>query len=258
MKRKIVVSLTTFFTILWLVPGVFANDFDHSKFDQVLKRYVDDQGLVDYNGIAGDHNFSEYMQSLETAKVEELSRDGQLAFWINAYNAITIDKVIKTKPKKSVRETGFPGLWTSTKFFTSTEHIVANRRLSPDDIEYQILLQQFGDPRIHFAIICASRGCPPLPRVAYTEANVQRRLEEETKSYLNSARGTRIDRSTNTLYVSKLFDWFSDDFIQKSGSITAFMRPYLDGEVLSFLDGKPKISYLKYDWALNGQAPLEH
>jgi hypothetical protein len=81
-------------------------------------------------------------------------------------------------------------------------------------------------------------------------------LEEETKSYLNSNRGTRIDRSKNTLYVSKLFDWFAEDFIQKSGSTVAFMRPYLDEEVRHFLDGKPKISYLKYDWALNAQAPL--
>lgn len=257
MKRKIVVSLTTFLTILWLAPGVFANDFDHSKFDQILKSYVDEKGLVDYSGIAKDQQFSEYMKSLQGAKVEKLSRNGQLAFWINGYNAVTIDKVIKKKPKKSVRETGFPGLWTSTKFFTSPEHMVANRRLSPDDIEHKILRKQFKDPRIHFAIICASRGCPPLPRVAYTEANVQTRLEEETKSYLNSARGTRINRSTNTLYVSKLFDWFSDDFIQKRGSAISFMRPYLDGEVLSFLDGKPKISYLKYDWTLNAQAPLE-
>jgi hypothetical protein len=256
-KRKILAILTAFFAIFWLVSGVYANDFDHSKFDQVLKSYVDDQGLVDYNGISGDQNFLVYMQSLETAKVEELSPNGQLAFWINAYNAVTIDKVIKKKPKKSVRETGFPGLWTSKKFFTSPEHTVANRRLSPDDIEHEILRKQFKDPRIHFALICASRGCPPLPSVAYTEANVQTRLEEETKNYLNSARGTRIDRSTNTLYVSKLFDWFADDFIQKSGSITAFMRPYLDEELLSFLDGKPKISYLKYDWALNAQAPLK-
>jgi hypothetical protein len=247
MKKKIIVSLTIFFTLFWLVPGVSASDFDHSKFDQVLKSYVDEKGLVDYNGIGKNQHFAEYLQSLQGANVEELSRNGQLAFWINSYNAVTIDKVIKKKPRKSVRETGFPGLWTSTKFFTSPEHIVANRRLSPDDIEHEILRKKFKDPRIHFAIICASRGCPPLPKVAYTEANVQMRLEEETQSYLNSTRGTRIDRSTNTLYVSKLFDWFAEDFIQKSGSTVAFMRPYLDEEVLNFLDGKPKISYLKYD-----------
>ena len=242
---------------LWLIPGVSAGTFDHSKFDQALKKYVDDKGLVDYNSIAKDSGFSEYVQSLQTARVEELSRDGQLAFWINGYNAVTIDKVIKKKPKKSVRETFIPGVWTATKFFTSREHIVAGKRLSQDDIEHEILRKQFKDPRIHFAIICASMGCPPLPRIAYTEENVQTRLEEETRKYLNSPRGTRIDRAENTLHMSKLFDWFATDFIQKSGSTLAFMQPYLHEEVLIFLERDPMISYLEYNWALNAQAPLK-
>lgn len=242
---------------LWFIPGVSAATFDHSKFDQALKKYVDDKGLVDYNSIAKDSGFSEYVQSLQTARVEELSRDGQLAFWINAYNAVTIDKVIKKKPKKSVRETFVPGVWTGTKFFTSREHIVAGKRLSQDDIEHEILRKQFKDPRIHFAIICASMGCPPLPRIAYTEENVQARLEEETREYLNSPRGTRIDRAENTLHMSKLFDWFATDFIQKSGSTLAFMQPYLHEEVRIFLERDPMISYLEYNWALNAQAPLK-
>ncbi len=242
---------------LWFIPGVSAATFDHSKFDQALKKYVDDKGLVDYNSIAKDSGFSEYVQSLQTARVEELSRDGQLAFWINAYNAVTIDKVIKKKPKKSVRETFVPGVWTGTKFFTSREHIVAGKRLSQDDIEHEILRKQFKDPRIHFAIICASMGCPPLPRIAYTEENVQARLEEETRKYLNSPRGTRIDRAENTLHMSKLFDWFATDFIQKSGSTLAFMQPYLHEEVRIFLERDPMISYLEYNWALNAQAPLK-
>ena len=242
---------------LWFIPGVSAGTFDHSKFDQALKKYVDDKGLVDYNSIAKDSGFSEYVQSLQTARVEELSRDGQLAFWINGYNAVTIDKVIKKKPKKSVRETFIPGVWTATKFFTSREHIVAGKRLSQDDIEHEILRKQFKDPRIHFAIICASMGCPPLPRIAYTEENVQTRLEEETQKYLNSQRGTRIDRAENTLHMSKLFDWFATDFIQKSGSTLAFMQPYLHEEVRIFLERDPMISYLEYNWALNAQAPLK-
>jgi hypothetical protein len=244
-------------TILWLAPDGIANTFDHSKFDMVLKQYVDEKGLVDYNGIAKDRQFSEYMQSLERAKVEDLSYDGKLAFWINAYNAVTIDKVIKKKPKKSVRETLVPGLWTSTKFFTTPEHTVSGQELSPDDIQKEILFKNFQDPRIHFAIICASSGCPPLPRIAYTEMNVQTRLEEETRKYMNSRRGTRIDRVENKLYVSKLFDWYDDDFIQKSGSVLGFMRPYLREQTLAFIERNPKISYLEYDWSLNAQAPLE-
>ena len=134
---------------------------------------------------------------------------------------------------------------------------MAGKRLSQDDIEHEILRKQFKDPRIHFAIICASLGCPPLPRIAYTEGNVQTRLEEETRKYLNSPRGTRIDRAENTLHMSKLFDWFATDFIQKSGSTLAFMRLYLNEETLSFSERDPKISYLEYNWALNAQAPLK-
>lgn len=257
MRRIISTSVLFIWMLLWTAPGVSAATFDHSKFDQILKEYVDDNGLVGYNSIAKDRRFTEYMQSLQSARVEEFSRDGQLAFWINAYNAVTIDKVIKKKPKKSVRETLVPGLWTSTKFFTSRENIVAGKRLSQDDIEHEILRKQFKDPRIHFAIICASMGCPLLPRIAYTEENVQARLEEETRKYLNSPRGTRTDRAENTLHVSKLFDWFATDFIRNSGSTLAFMRPYLSEETLSFLERDPKISYLEYNWALNAQAPFE-
>jgi hypothetical protein len=239
------------------VHGVSSTPFDHSQFDHVLKQYVNEEGLVDYHGIAQDHRFSEYMKSLEPAKVEKLSMDGQLAFWINAHNAVTIDKVIKKKPKESVRETIIPGIWTSKKFFSSREHTVATRLLSQDDIENEILRKKFKDPRIHFAIICASSSCPKLPRIAYTEVNVQARLEEETREYLNSERGIRIDRTSNTLYLSRIFDWFEEDFVEKSGSVANFIRPYLKREVASFLDQKPRMKFLGYNWALNAQKPLK-
>jgi hypothetical protein len=153
---------------LTIAPLASAAAFDHSKFDRLLKTYVDDQGSVDYNAISQDARFQEYIQSLKLAKTAEMTPDGQLAFWINAYNAVTIDKVIKWKPKKSVRETLFPGVWTSTKFFTTREHLVAGRHLSQDDIEHEILRKQLNDPRIHFAIVCASSSCPKLARFAYT------------------------------------------------------------------------------------------
>ncbi|NIO05334.1 MAG: DUF547 domain-containing protein [Proteobacteria bacterium] len=238
--------------VQWVYP------FDHNKFDVILEQYVDEDGLVDYNGIAGDQRFSVYIESLESATVETLSHDGQLAFWINAYNAITIDKVIKWKPEKSVRETLIPGVWTSTKFFTSREHVVAGRRMGPDDIEHEILRKQFKDPRIHFAIICASSSCPKLPGFAYTEENVQKKLEQETWKYMNSDRGIRIDRAENTIYLSKIFDWFQGDFIGKSGSVMNFIRPYLKEEVISFLGREPKIDYIPYNWALNAKEPVRY
>ena len=251
----------TILTILFVTIGhpqdTQAADIDHSKFDHIVKTYVDAEGRVDYNGIAADNTFREYMKSLENAKADDLSRDGQLAFWINAYNAVTIDKVIKWKPKKSVRETFVPGVWTGTKFFTSRQHTVAGQRLSQDDIEHEILRKKFKDPRIHFAIICASSGCPILPQIAYTAENVQSRLEEETRKYLHSERGLQIDYVENTMKLSKLFDWFAGDFESKSGSVANFIKPYLDEKAVAFLDRMPKMSYIPYDWALNAKEPLK-
>ena len=242
---------------LAIAPLASATTFDHSKFDRLLKAYVDDQGLVDYNAMAKDTRFQDYIESLKLANTAEMTPNGQLAFWINAYNAVTIDKVIKWKPKKSVRETLIPGVWTSTKFFTSREHLVAGKQLSQDDIEHEILRKQLDDPRIHFAIVCASSSCPKLARFAFTEENVQHQLEAETREYINSGRGVRMDHAENTLYLSKIFDWFASDFKNKSGSVLAFIKLYLDEGAMAFLDRKPKISYIHYNWALNAKTPLK-
>ena len=257
MKKNVIIIATTILFLIGASGTVAAADFDHSLFDQVLKAYVNDQGRVDYNGIAEYQPFKAYMDSLKEAQTDSMSRDEQLAFWINAYNAVTIDKVIKWKPKKSVRETFVPGVWTGTKFFTTREHTVAGRQLSPDDIEHEILRKQLKEPRIHFAIICASSGCPPLPRFAYTGANVQAKLEEETRKYINSERGTRIDKAKNQLYLSKLFDWFAGDFEYASGTVLDFIKKYIDESKLAFLEQSPKIKWLEYDWALNAQDPLK-
>jgi hypothetical protein len=241
---------------LIVAPAVTAMAFDHLQFDQILKAYVDDDGLVDYKAIAKDRRFQDYMERIKTADTDAMTIDGRLAFWINAYNAVTIDKVIKWKPKKSVRETAIRGLWTSTKFFTSREHMVAGRQLSQDDIEHEILRKKLKDPRIHFAIVCASSSCPKLARFAFSEDNVQRRLENVTRKYINSDRGTRVDSAENTLYLSKIFDWFAGDFESKSGSVLAFIKPYLEPGALTFLERKPKVEYLRYNWALNAKKPL--
>jgi hypothetical protein len=256
MMRKSILIMVSLWIVFSAHQKAYADAFDHSKFDLILKQYVNDEGLVDYNGIAKDPRFGEYMESLKSAQTDNMSRNGRLAFWIDAYNAVTIDRVIKWRPKKSVRETIIPGVWTSTKFFTTRDHIVAGRRLSQDDIENEILRRQFQDPRIHFAIVCASLGCPTLPGFAYTGENVQSKLEEETRSYINSPRGTRMDRSGNTLFLSKLFDWYAGDFKAQSGSVLNFIKPYLAPETLGFLKQDPKISFIHYNWALNAQKPL--
>ena len=134
---------------------------------------------------------------------------------------------------------------------------MAQKRMSQDDIEHEILRKQFKDPRVHFTIICASLGCPLLPETAYTEENVQELLEAETREYLDSDRGIRIDRAENTIYLSKIFDWFKDDFVEESGSVLEFVRPYLREEDVVFLDRSPRVAFLDYNWTLNAKEPLE-
>ena len=256
-KGRPLVSTLAYILMVAVTPRpAMAASFDHSAYEAVLKQHVDEAGLVDYNGLAKDERFHGYISTLKGADPSQLSRDGQMAFWINAYNALTLFHVMDTKPSKSVRETGIPGLWTSTAFFRD-KLPVAGKRMSLDEIEKAILKPEFQDPRIHFALVCASRGCPPLPRFAYTEENVQGKLEDETRKYLNSPRGTRIDLKENVLYVSKLFDWYREDFVRKSGSIEDFIRLYLEQDAATFLDLKPKLDFLPYDWSLNAQTPLE-
>ena len=234
-----------------------ASDFDHSLLDRILNAYVDPQGLVDYNGIAQDARFARYVQSLNTADLQKLPSDAQLAFWINAYNVVMIDKVLKKKPKESVLETFIPKLWISTRIFKTREHEVVGREVSLEDIEHGILRKQFKEPRIHFAIVCASMGCPPLSRIAYTEQNVQALLHEQTLKYIQSPRGSRIDREKNRLYLSNIFSWFEEDFVEKAGSVDSFISSYLDEEGLSFLkERKPQIEFLDYDWSLNAKEPI--
>ena len=208
MKPAVRFAVTTL-TILLITVGhqqtSHAADFDHSKFDKILKAYVDPEGRVDYNGIAVDDTFHEYITSLKNAKADSLSRDGQFAFWINAYNAVTIDKVIKWKPKKSVRETFVPGVWTGTKFFTSRQHTVAGQSLSQDDIEHEILRKRFKDPRIHFALNCASHSCPPI-RI-YTPGIINSQLDLAAKNFINNE--TIVDMQTGIVNTSKIFQWLT-------------------------------------------------
>ena len=100
-------------------------------------------------------------------------------------------------------------------------------------------------------------GCPLLPQFVYTAENVQTKLEEETRKYLNSNRGLRIDYVENTIQLSKLFDWFAGDFESKSGSVKNFIKPYLNEKAMAFLDRMPKMSYIDYDWSLNAKEPLK-
>jgi hypothetical protein len=219
---------------------------DNAIYAELLGRYVK-QGHVDYKGLkTQEGRLDDYLGSLAEVDPGALSRNARFAFYINAYNAWTLKLIL----------TGYPGV-TSIKdlgtWFSSPwkKKIVKihGETLTLDQIEHKILRPEFKDPRVHFAINCAALSCPPLESVPYEADRLNAQLDEATIAFIN--RTDRTYLKGDTLYVSRIFKWFNEDF---RPDVEAFVRKYARGELKRKLNGikKVKISYLDYDWSLNG------
>lgn len=219
--------------------------FDHSLFNSLLNKHVK-EGNVDYQGFILDSGvLDNYLTLLGTASVIHFSREEKLAFYINAYNAFTIKLIIQNWGKiKSIKEINKP--WEKKAWF------VAGSLLSLNDIEHTILRGQLQEPRIHFAIVCASIGCPQLSSRAYTAKNIDLELDDAAKRFMQSSKYVRLEGSK--LYLSKIFQWFSSDFERNQGSVTKFVTNYVTEEMRAkILSKKVMIRYLDYDWNLNSK-----
>ncbi len=260
-------------------PSLTTTAFDHSHaiFDEVLDQYVEN-GLVDYNGLqASPQSFYVYIDRLgavDPADMETWSPEQKMAYWINAYNAFTIQAIIERYPitERSLVGIFFPrnsilqisGIWSRLTF------TAGGRQVTLGHIEHEILRKAFDDPRIHFAIVCASTSCPALRAEAYRADVLEYQLHQQTVAFINdSSRGTRWDGERQRLMVSKIFKWFKSDFkasnhagsfvgraVDFDNPIVAYVRPYLEkAAVAEALDRKPdvRVAYLHYDWRLNEQ-----
>jgi len=221
---------------------------DHSLFGILLKRYVKN-GTVDYEGFQREEGvLDQYLKILEKTDSSTLSRNEQFAFYINAYNACTIKLILSGYPKvKSIKELGniFRSPWKKKICRLDGGMITL------DDIEHKILRPRFKDPRVHFAINCASKGCPPLIAEPYVGAILDQQLDRSTEAFLNNPERNYLEGVT--LYVSKIFKWFGDDF---DNDIVGFFLKYVHGDVKKALERHRSdiiIQYLEYDWSLNGR-----
>jgi hypothetical protein len=211
-----------------------------SSYNTLLGKYVTG-GRVKYaewKANAGD------MQALQQV-VDGIARESastdkkqQLAFYCNAYNAWILHETLEKYPTKSVKDALFT-------FFTSKRITVAGQQTSFKALEDNVI-RKLGEPRVHFALNCASRSCPPLSRQAFTAANVDGQFETLAKGYINSDRGVRFNSATKSAELSKIFDWYKDDF-QADGGPVAFINKRRS----SPLPADAKISYQDYDWGLN-------
>lgn len=217
--------------------------------DQLLQRYVDGEGRVDY-GTWHDRDRATLRDWLAQQCVRTQSRPEHLAHWINLYNAFAIQAVLRVYPIASIRPMllGLPNWLAFLRFFQRPTHLLEGSRFSLAQIENAMLRRQ-GDPRIHFAIVCASLGCPLLRNHAYTPEQVNEQLEDDVNRFLHNPDKVRFDPQRNILYCSKIFQWYRSDFLQVSPSLVGYILPRLP--VSPGHGPEPKVVFLPYNWRLN-------
>ena len=228
--------------VLLLIFSVFSiaiqsQSPEHASWDTFLKTHVNKDGDVNYKAInANQEPLSNYLEFLsQNPPKDSWSKNEKLSYWINAYNAFTIKLIIDNYPIKSIKDIKQP--WDK-KFFK-----IGDAAMSLNDIEHEIL-RKMNEPRIHFAIVCASYSCPKLQNEAFTAENLEDQLVDATKAFL--ADENRNEISENSIKISKIFDWFSKDFKQ-NGSLIDFLNQYTEITISS----NAKKRFKDYNWALN-------
>lgn len=240
-------AIAGYLSIVIACFAVAASANDHLLFDRVLNAHVRD-GIVDYGAIQEDARFPQYLDYLEATNPDSLTtREEKLAFWINAYNALAIKGVLD-----GLSTAGF---LSRIRFFT-TDYSLAGRRIDLYDLEHDVIIP-YGEPRIHFAIVCASASCPKLISEAYIAATLDQQLEQNTRDFINDESKNRFDKTSKSARISMIFDWFAEDFESQSTTVQRYLARYVDDpEIAEALHNEEYgIWYFNYDWSLNGSDP---
>ena len=244
--------------------AVAGKPFSYDEYKTALATYVNDNGMVNYEQLQqnrqGLDRFNALLAAVTPDTYQGWNEAEQLAFWMNAYNSLTLQSIIDQRPlKKSIRD--IPGVW---KFRTFE---VAQSDKTLDNIEHDTIRVDFNEPRIHAALVCAAMSCPPLRNEPFEADKLEEQLQDQMQTFVdNPETGFRIDRDAKTVYLSKIFDWYGDDWKKdysiegkfagndKERAVLNFVSSYLKPEDKSYLEqGDYKVSYLNYDWALNKQ-----
>ena len=253
--NKIIINLLIVF-FLCADPALSMEKADnfHRVYGELLAQYVKG-GVVDYLGFKKDEQqLDRYLAWIAATEPEELARDDQLAFYINAYNAYTIKLILvhfkDGRPVSSIKKIG--GLFTKPWSIKFCE--IGGKLYTLDNIEHDIIRPKFKDPRVHFAVNCASKSCPPLINIPYSGDTLNAQLDENTIAFINDRQNNYL--KGNTLFVSKIFKWFAEDF---NNDVLSYVEKYGGTDLKSRLKskgGKIKIKYLDYDWSLNDRNKL--
>jgi hypothetical protein len=232
--------------------GADAFDQSHGRWAQVLTEFVQD-ARVNYAGLkrkpAALDAYLDAVAAIPAADFEKWNKSDRLALLINLYNARTLRLITEHYPVKSIRNIGpLPGsAWRepTVRF--------GGRVLSLDELEHKIIRAEYSEPRIHFAVVCAAIGCPPLRQEPYTGAQLDDQLSDQARRFLGTKEKNRFDAEKNTLHLSYIFKWYEDDFTRASGSVAAYVKPFLPPAQRDAMTnpGAVKLKFTEYDWRLN-------
>jgi hypothetical protein len=224
-------------------------------FRQVLSAFVDARGLVDYRGLRGHRaaldRFVARLARVDPDAYSAWSEADRVAFWINAYNALTLRAIIDHDPVDSIRK--IPGIWDQLTF------TVLGEPTTLQEIEDERLRKGFREPRIHVALVCAAVSCPKLRNEPYDGAHLDAQLDDQARAFLSDPRHFHIDRATHSVRVSEIFRWYAEDFApgalpagdaREDLGVRRFAAPYLNESDRAFVR-EARIEYAPYDWALN-------
>jgi hypothetical protein len=230
---------------------------DHSDWDFILQRYVKTSQPTGINRFQYSSvnekdrkTLKGYLQEMQAVNVSSLNRSEQEAFWINLYNGLTVKIILEHYPVKSIRDIDIsPGIFSNGPWDARLVKI-EGQKISLNDIEHRILRPIWQDNRIHYAVNCASLGCPDLQPKAYSHQNLEQMLEKGARDYINHPRG--VSFAGNRLIVSSIYFWFKADFGNSKKGIIQHLRKYLSPENLKMLSTMQnfKITH-QYDWNLN-------
>ena len=225
-----------------------------ATWNQLLSQYVDSNGRVDYAAWKAESStiLNQWLADIKQVDLTAINSEQELALWINLYNAFTVASILASYPITSIQPKilGLPNFLAFAWFFYRPTHKIGNSYYYLNQIEHRILRKKFNEPRIHFALVCASVGCPLLRDEAYYGETIDEQLEDDAVRFINNPEKVRYEASTQTLYCSKIFKWYKSDFLQVAASVPDYIRGYLKNDLVS---SEVKIAYLDYDWNLNQQ-----
>lgn len=243
-----------------LSPPALSFDHAHTKWNEVLARYRSKDGRIRYQDLKRDcfpgsrHTFDEYLKALtkvKKAEYESWTKEERMSFLINAYNAFTVKLVVDHYPVKSIKDIGglFQNPWKK-EFFSLLE----GTSKSLDPIEHDLLRKEFQDARIHAALNCASVSCPKLQSDAFVAAKLSPQLDHAMMEWLKDDTRNHFDSTGNAMELSKIFDWFKEDFVKSYGGVSQAIAKFGPPLAKSLVKTNARVKYLPYDWKLNETA----